>query len=172
MTAPLAYFLTWTTYATHLRGHHSGSTDHRRNQQGNAQILPSPRLEQRDRDRLSDIPYTLTPLARTVVTQAIAEHAAFKQWEILAIEVRSNHVHLLICSNTPPEAVMTSCKRWATRALREAGLLGKDAKVWTRHGSTRWINDEDSLNKAFQYITELQDGPKAEKRYPKTRDPN
>ncbi len=82
------------------------------------------------------------------------------------------HVHLLICSNTPPEAVMTSCKRWATRALREAGLLGKDPKVWTRHGSTRWINDEDSLNKAFQYITEFQEGPKAEKRYRRTRAPN
>lgn len=172
MTAPLAYFLTWTTYANHLRGHRSGSTDHRRDQQGNAQILPSTRLEQRERNRLSGRPYTLTPQARTVVAQAISTHAGFKQWEILAIEVRSNHVHLLIRSSTPPEAVMTSCKRWATKALRETSLLGKDAKAWTRHGSTRWINDEDSLIKAFQYITEFQEGPKAERRYRKTQDPD
>lgn len=71
-----------------------------------------------------------------MVEQAIREHAAFKNWRIFALSVRTNHVHLLINSPLPPERVMLSCKARATRALREAGLVGSDQKVWTRQGST------------------------------------
>lgn len=165
MPAPLAYFLTWTTYATHLRGHRSGSTDHKRSGQGNTPIPPSTRLQHRERNRLNDQSFRLCPAARSVVSDAITEHAHFKRWRILALAVQSNHVHLLISADTPPESVMTSCKRWATRSLRQADLLGKNARAWTRHGSTRWINDHETLQRAYHYITEFQEGPKAAKRY-------
>jgi REP element-mobilizing transposase RayT len=100
-----------------------------------------------------------------VVEQAIREHAAFKRWALLAISVRSNHVHVMIRAGEPPERVMTGCKAWATRALRSGGVVGPEDRVWTRHGSTRWINDRESLDAAYTYITQAQDGEIAANRY-------
>ncbi|MCC5824074.1 MAG: transposase [Phycisphaerales bacterium] len=165
MPPPEAYLLTWTTYGTHLRSAPSGSTDHAREGHGPTQRSDFPRMHQRDSDLLRHPPVVLTEKARHVVEQAIREHAAFKQWEVLAIAVRSNHVHLLVRAAPPPEVVMTGCKSWATRAMREAGLTEGMDKVWARHGSTRWINDTASLETAWRYIAEYQDGDLAARRY-------
>jgi len=110
-------------------------------------------------------PFTLDARSREVVGQAIREHAEFKRWTLLAISVRSNHVHLLIRAGEPPERVMTACKAWATRALRSEGTVSPEGRVWTRHGSTRWINDRESLDAAYKYITRAQEGLIAANRY-------
>ncbi len=108
----------------------------------------------------------LSPDARAIVETAIREHAACKSWPIVALEVRSNHVHLLIrAAGTPPETVMNGCKAWATRALRAAGHLEGRDKVWTRHGSTRWINTPASMTQAYRYITLGHQPDHAARRY-------
>ena len=165
MPPPEAYFLTWTTYGTRLRGDSSGSTDHAREGHAPTKYAAFPSMQQHDSGLLRHPPVVLSEHARRVVEQAIHERAAFKRWELLAIAVRSNHIHLLIRAESPPEMVMNGCKSWATRALRDAGLLQGVEKVWTRHGSTRWINDKASLEAAWRYITEGQEGEPASRRY-------
>jgi len=51
---------------------------------------------------------------------------------------------------------MQMLKSWATRQLRAQGLIGPEQSVWTRHGSTRYIWNGDSLNRAIRYVTEGQ----------------
>ena len=51
-----------------------------------------------------------------------------------------------------PERAMSECKAWSTRRLREAGLVGSDERVWTRHGSTRYLWDRASLDRAIAYV--------------------
>ncbi len=59
---------------------------------------------------------------------------------------------------------MSSLKAWATRYLREACLVADGARVWTRHGSTRWLWNEDEVVAGARYVHERQGEPMA--RYP------
>jgi len=42
--------------------------------------------------------------------------------------------------------------------LREQGLVGSDAKVWARHGSTLYLFRDEDLAYAIWYTNEAQDG--------------
>jgi len=165
MLPPKAYFLTWTTYGTHLRGDAIESTDHARKNRNARRLPASPALSKHQADAAKHEPIRLCVPSRTIVEHAIREHADYKNWQIFTLSVRTNHVHLLISAAPSPEIVMNSCKAWATRGLRAAGLANQNYKIWTRHGSTRWINDDASLEAAFAYIAEAQDGSIAAARY-------
>ena len=100
----------------------------------------------------------LSDAMRSAVDRSIRGHAEHKGWRVHALNVRTNHVHL-VCSagEVSPEQVLRESKAWATRALREAGLVEDGARVWTRHGSTRYMWDERSIAKAIEYVRDWQD---------------
>jgi len=52
---------------------------------------------------------------------------------------------------------MQQFKSWATRAMKKHGESGP---FWTRHGSTRYLNDRDSVAQAVDYVKRFQDGYK------------
>ena len=51
---------------------------------------------------------------------------------------------------------MNDFKSYATRRLRSDGLAGPEAKVWTRHGSTRYVWHDKSLDAAIDYVVNGQ----------------
>jgi hypothetical protein len=55
--------------------------------------------------------------------------------------------------------MMNDCKAYASRRLTEAGLDDQERRRWTRHGSTRYIWDEDSLHNAVDYVLNRQGAP-------------
>jgi len=52
---------------------------------------------------------------------------------------------------------MSQFKAWTTRRLRGRGIVGVGDRVWTEHGSTRWVNSDDSLAAAVDYVENHQD---------------
>ncbi|MBI5949900.1 MAG: hypothetical protein HY875_17320 [Chloroflexi bacterium] len=90
------------------------------------------------------------------MTRAIGERCVHTGWELLALNVRNEHVHVVMRSEVEPEVVMGSLKRWATRALIEAGERRQGQKVWSRHGSTRYLWTEESVELACRYVTDGQ----------------
>src|SRR5205807_338459 len=77
---------------------------------------------------------------RATVERAIREVCRVRGFRILAINVRTNHVHIVVVAAiSKPEIVMNAFKAYATRALRAADLLGADEPVWSRGGSTRYL---------------------------------
>ncbi len=158
MPPPLAYFLTWTTYGTWLHGDNRGSVDRRQNRFGSPEINPNPSRKHKERYSLGSPIYALNPEAQTIVHEAIQDHAAHRGWEILAISVRTNHVHVVVDCRSgemqSPERVMQEFKSWGTRRLKEHHLASP--RVWTDHGSTRWINNERGLVAAIDYVTRFQ----------------
>lgn len=108
--------------------------------------------------RHAHAPTVLNDQARGIVHQSIADHCALRGWELRAINVRTNHVHVVVSCppEVSPERAMTEFKLWATRRLREARMISPDGRLWTRHGSTRWINDGRSLDAALAYVVEGQ----------------
>ena len=157
MGEPLAYFLTWRTYGTWLHGDDRGSVDRRHKALGAPLLPPEPAFVERDRGRMPVPPVVLDERQRHLVDTAIRERCSHAGWVLLALNVRTNHVHAVVAATEPPEQVMASLKAWATRKLREG--RSAPAKPWARHGSTRYLWDELGLENACTYVTDLQDNP-------------
>ncbi|HEX4149187.1 MAG TPA: transposase, partial [Pirellulales bacterium] len=77
-------------------------------------------------------------------------------WRLWAAHVRSRHVHVVVTGQPTPEKVMNDFKSYASRALNESGPAAQGGKRWTRHGSTRYVNDPAHLDRAIQYVLERQ----------------
>ena len=154
MSEILAYFLTWTTYGTWVHGDERWSVDRLHNAPGTDPLPPDMARQTANQSRMKEDPSFLDPRQREIVEQGIREHCNFKQWTLVEINCRSNHVHVIVKAwEISPERVMDSMKAYATRALRRANAIGQ-RNTWTRHGSTRYIKTEDSLAAAIRYVRE------------------
>lgn len=159
-SSPLAYFLTWTTRGTWLHGDDRGSVHREHNQPGTPLVPPSVTRALQKEASLVAPALTLSPEQRLVVERAVRDHAAIRNWKILAMAVRTNHVHAVVQAvDRPPEEVVRQFKSWATRRLREAGMIAADRPVWTRHASTRYLWDQAGLDAAVRYVVEEQGKP-------------
>jgi hypothetical protein len=66
------------------------------------------------------------------------------------------HVHVVVDAEQSPEKLMNAFKVWASRKLNEAEGAPSDKRRWARHGSTRWLWKEESVNAAVKYVIEEQ----------------
>ncbi len=160
MPAPLAYFLTWSTYGSRLHGDDLGSVSRTQNHRGEPFLEPDLQRVDRESSTMSYEPILLTPPMRAVVSKAVEDHAMFRKLRLFAINPRSTHVHVVVgCGDEAPprpEKVLQEFKSWATRRLRDAGLVRREGPVWSHHGSTRWVNDEEGLYEARNYVLNMQ----------------
>jgi REP element-mobilizing transposase RayT len=155
----LAYHLTWTTYGTWLHGDARGWVASR--VPGIQE--PDPERESTARGRMAEAAVVLTPAQREVVERTVREHCRIRGWVIHALNVRSNHVHVVVTAGSRGEEVMHQFKAWAARMLSDAaGLSGVVARKagrrrwWTEHGSVKLIRDHAYLDNAIQYVMESQ----------------
>lgn len=156
MSEPLAYFLTFTTYGTRLSGDDRCSVDRNHNTFGTRRIAPDQSYVGYARKLQKHESVVFSQDQRSAVDAAIRERCMFAQWELHALNVRTNHVHVVVTAPMAPELVMNSFKTWATRRLRHQALLAADAKIWARHGSTRYVRDEAGLAAVCEYTLERQ----------------
>jgi REP element-mobilizing transposase RayT len=149
---PLGYFITFTVHGTWLHGDQRGSF------QNNGRFIPpDQKLFQTNQEKLKYPAVLLSTEQREIVANTFQEECHFRQWILHVQNVRTNHVHLVITAKeTKPEKVMSSLKARATRILREAGLWKPDRKLWTEHGSTIYLFNEDSFHGACHYVSECQ----------------
>lgn len=156
MTPPLGYLLTWTAYGTWLRGDPRGWAA-KGAVGGQAYREPDPGTRASDVGRLKHPPVRFDPDARVLIAGAITDVCAHRGWVLHAVNPRSNHVHAVVSASKPPERVMSDCKAWCTRCLREAGRVVPAGKVWTAHGSTRYLNTRHAFARAVEYVLHEQD---------------
>jgi REP element-mobilizing transposase RayT len=153
----MGYFITWTCYGTWLHGDERSSVDDDHSRYLWPRVRPNAQLEAAVRHRLKGKPVTLDAEARAVAEQAIRDHCELRGWFIRALSVRSNHVHLVVLGvDAPPETIMKQCKDWATRRLRDAGLVPPQGRVWTAHGSTQYLFTVESVADAADYVLNRQ----------------
>ena len=156
MPEPLAYFLTFTTYGSRLAGDERGTVDRGHNRFDTPRIAPNTSHEGFSRSLMTSPALVLDFNQRGTVDRAIRERCATMGWDLYALNVRTNHVHAVVAAAAKPELVLNSFKSWATRRLRNEGQLDLEQKVWTRHGSTRYVWDERSLETVCHYTMEMQ----------------
>jgi len=153
---PLAYFLTFGTYGSRLHGDARGSVDRHSNE------LMSPRLPRDDFRRnvetrsLKTSVFTIDPAARRIIEASFAETCGIRGWTMLALNVRTSHVHVVLAGLEAPEQGMHALKSNASRAVRQEGLVEQGASVWARHGSMRYLWNVEAVESAVRYTMERQ----------------
>jgi len=157
--APAAYLITFRTYASWLPGDARGTVDRLHNQPGTPLLPPDHNHEDSAKRRAGET-MTLSPAQRDLVGRGVREMCNHRSWELYAVNVRSNHVHVVVSGSESPERIMTAFKAWSTRRMRQAGLMPSEKQAWSRHGSTRYLWDLKQIEAACQYVQEAQDEPR------------
>ena len=154
----LAFFTTFTTYGTWLAGSSKGkgSVDRQHNKHGTPFIVPDERREQASQDAMSQPAYTLSEAERDIVCQAIVDLCLEKGWDLLAVHVRSNHVHFVVSADRDPGRLMSNLKARASRDLSRAGHGDQDRRRWTRHGSTLHLFHSADVAARVNYTLDQQ----------------
>ena len=149
---PLGYFITWTAYGTWLPGDERGW-----NRKGELENLPSdPLFNEGAEAKMKETAFVLSESDRQIVEHTIRAHCEFRKWDLHAVNVRSNHVHVVVTADGyKPETVASQFKSWATRKLQPHHPNRK--RFWTEGASRRWINQNDDLVAAVEYTLEAQD---------------
>jgi len=106
----------------------------------------------------------LSPEQRTLVERTVADHCRIRGWLLHAVNVRSNHVHVVVTADRDPIDVRDQFKAWCSRKLSDAA--GLRAPVAKKAGRRRWfteggnhevLEDERYLENAVRYVSEGQD---------------
>jgi REP element-mobilizing transposase RayT len=110
------------------------------------------KLADDEKFELRHAPIALDKAQRVVVEDAIREVCEHREYDLLALNARTNHVHSVVNASCKPEHVMETFKAYATRRLREAGLLDANIKPWARHGSTPYLWTDEAVARAIDYV--------------------
>jgi REP element-mobilizing transposase RayT len=153
----IAYFSTWTTHGTWLRGDKRGWYE-----PGHGVRLDDRLKEWKDLIRTSQSSLILDLEQRRLVEKTIRDHCAIRHWTLHAVNCRTNHVHALVTApRRDIEIPREQFKAWCTRKLKELERALGIEKVrdnwWTERGWDEHIDDEPGLVSVMSYIREGQD---------------
>jgi REP element-mobilizing transposase RayT len=143
MAKTIGYMITWTTYGTWLQGDKRGFFK-------NGEVLGENKgLEAVNKEAQKYDAVTLNRRQRQIIETAILEEARRIGEKILAISVRSNHVHIVIDGGmNPVDEVVSGFKNAGYFAIRKEGSCGR---IWTRGYDKRYCFDKESLQERIRY---------------------
>lgn len=153
------YHIIWTTYGTWLPGDARGWI-----KSGTWTIQAGDRvLEEENRARMAGDAVVLDLEHRDIVEQTIRDHCAIRNWNLHAMNVRTNHVHLVVTADRDPDTVMEQLKAWCSRKLSDA--KGATTRIAKNAGRKRWfteggdkeiIQDDAHFHNTIRYVLEGQ----------------
>lgn len=154
----LAYFITFSTYGTWLHGTGKGlgSVDAEHNQPGTPFVETDAERLQQEQSSMVQPEYVMDAARRRVVRDALVAICREKEWNLLALHIRSNHVHVVVQADREPGRLMSDLKARASRELNRAGLDPPERRRWTRHGSTLHLFDEAKVDDKIRYTIDRQ----------------
>jgi len=153
MDTPLAYFLTWTVYGTHLQGDDRGWW-----RRGDGERPSQPLLADWHRDRLTHPIMLLDGEARQCIDLAIEDHCQRRGWKLWASSIRTNHAHVVLsAADATASKVRDQLKANGTGKLRKIQTCWLDRPVWTVKGWCEYIDTDDDLDAVVLYTSVAQD---------------
>jgi len=139
---PLAFFITWTIYGTHLQGDEQGWR-----KWGKGHQVPRPELVEWRQERLKHPIIVLNREQRDVVEQESRRLCEYRGWRIWAFNARSTHCHIVVTARKRSGKIARDqIKANCTRMLREQWSIFHDRPVWTVAGDWQKITDEVDLD--------------------------
>jgi len=155
----MRYLITFACYGNHLHGDECGSVRPGHNLPGSRLLEPDSWHVSVERSAMDQAPYALDQHSRMAVLEALHEVCTHRGWSLLAAHVRTNHVHIVVEAEARPERIMNDFKSYASRRLNDLSADPSNRKRWARHGSTRWLWNDQSVREAIRYVAEKQGEP-------------
>ena len=150
---PQAYLLTIRTFGTWLHGDGRHSVGRNgKNVYGELDILPNEGLEKWMTEEMRYPPRVLNSRERKVVQDSIVELCTRKTYLLHALNVRTNHTHIVLTAQRKPERIIIEIKANATKWLREAGLAKATERIWSRGKSRLYLWKPKNVISAVNYV--------------------
>jgi len=154
---PLAYLLTFRTFGTWLHGDERTSVKRDGwNVYGRARVASNDRMERWMLEEMKQPPFVLSTPMRSVVEASVRELCERRGYGLGAVNVRTNHVHAVVSAALKPERIVDALKANATKFLREAGLVDRETRVWSRGRSRRYLWKPRHVYAAIEYTVNGQ----------------
>ncbi|MCY7376292.1 MAG: transposase [Pyrinomonadaceae bacterium] len=156
---PLAHLITFRCYGTWLHGDERGSVDRFHNQYKSSYIPPNAEWQKANAGKLKGGAVILSAEQRISVEHTIREVCNFRAWLLRAVNVRTNHVHIVVSiGDAKSENALNSFKAYSTKKMREKSLWNRENSPWSDKGSKRNLWNERSINLAVEYVIDGQGG--------------
>jgi REP element-mobilizing transposase RayT len=161
------WFLTWTTYGSRLPGDNRSFVSPIREENG-AQVKHNklgepydsamPRLEEYARSLLKGDPIRLNESKAVDLFAQFQETATHRGWELLAIAIMADHVHVVlgVLGDPKPEDLLRDLKSYGSRKLNKSRGVPKSETWWTESGSTRKLATREGIFAAIQYVLDQE----------------
>ncbi len=154
---PIAYFLTFRTYATWLHGDSRLSVDPLHNIFGTPRIKANPHLQVAMRKACAENEFIMNVAQRETVLQSIIDTCDYNHWYLHAAHVRTNHVHIVLRSDMPGKMARTRIKIYATKHLKNNHIdISQRKNFWAEGGSAKEIWRPEFLFPTMHYVIEEQ----------------
>lgn len=154
---PLAHLITFRCYGTWLHGDERGSVNRFHNQYQTPFIEPNKNWHKYNEKQLKGELVTLNAQQRQAVEEAIREVCNHRNWLLRAINVRTNHVHIVVSiGETSSKRALNDFKSYSTRKMRQNGYWDSEKSPWVDKGSRRNLWNEQSIEIAVDYVVNGQ----------------
>jgi len=157
----MTYLITFACYGCHLHGDESGSVDRNDNCPGTRLVDADPQRVLAERRLMAQPPYCMNGIRREAILSALLERCKRFHWNLLAAQVRTNRVHIVVEADARPERIMNDLKSYASRCLNDLKREEAQRKRWARHGRTRWLWNRENVLAAISYVVDEQGDPMA-----------
>jgi REP element-mobilizing transposase RayT len=158
------WLLTWTTYGTWLPGEDRGfvspvreSSDEKwrsQNRLGTTYSRSMPGLRRASQSRLKCSPIYLNVEQAQVIFGQFQETAAYRSWQLEAVAIMANHVHLVVSLGTDvnSDVLLRDFKAYASRALNVRWNKPVSGTWWAESGSKRKKANRYAVENSIRYV--------------------
>ena len=155
---PVAYLLTFRTYGTWHHGNARLSVGRNdMNHYGSPSFQPSVPFVEKMKETQNQATFILSDSQRGHVKTAIYEVCSYRKYDLRAVNVLSDHAHVVASGQVPPEKMVNDFKVYATRRLRLENEIASDRIVWSRGSSTRYLWKPKHVFAAVDYVKYSQE---------------
>ena len=143
------YNITMSTYGTHLLGDERGST-----RWDGTKFLRNDPLNRYMKDNLKNQPFISSFQERAIIHDSIFAAAYKHKFFIDALNVRKEHIHLLLCAldGSSAEEIVRFMKNEIRRALKPFDRENRIEQIWTKSFSKRNIYSIGEWRVAVRYV--------------------
>lgn len=157
---PSAYLITFRCYGTWLHGDERGSIDEFNNKFNTPFLPANQKWLEFNQSILKHEPVELNAERRKSVELAIRETCQIRNWQIYAINVRTNHAHTVVAAGAVcSKKVLSAFKANSTRKMRENKCWLFEHSPWADKGSRKFLWNEKSVEIAIDYVINGQGKP-------------
>lgn len=113
-----------------------------------------------NREILKYSPVELNDKMRNSVENGLRETCEIRRWKIFAINVRTNHVHVVVSiGDKSSKKALIAFKANSTRKMREDKVWEFEHSPWAEKGSRKFLWTEKSVETAIDYVINGQGNP-------------